>query len=103
MLTEAITANPDYVEPALLLAEVNLRTGKAQVVADAMVDLLRKHPEQAQAQLLLAASYRALGQYDNAAAVFRAQIAESPKNPQPRRPESKIASSLPPGIELSLP
>ncbi|MGI8602946.1 MAG: tetratricopeptide repeat protein [Verrucomicrobiales bacterium] len=80
-LNNAVTANPDYTEAVLLLAEINLRKGDAQSVVGPLENVLKKRPELAQAQLLLAGAYRLLGRLDGAANIFRAQISASPNHP----------------------
>jgi tetratricopeptide (TPR) repeat protein len=81
-LTQAITAQPDYVEGILLLAEINLRAGDAQAVAGSMVDLLKKHPGQPQALAHLAQAYRMLGRLDDAAAVVQERLRRAPQDSQ---------------------
>ena len=48
-----------------------------------MLDLLKKRPDLAQAQVLLARAYQSLGRLEDAAAVFREQIKISPQSSQP--------------------
>ena len=83
-LNQAIAANPNYLEPYLLLGELNLRNGDPQLVVPAMLELLTKQPGLVKAQLLLADAYRALGRLDDAAAVFREQIKASPQAALPQ-------------------
>jgi tetratricopeptide (TPR) repeat protein len=75
----AVAVKPDYPEAILLVGELNLRAGDAQSVASAMEDLLKKHPNLAPAQLLLAGAYQSLGRLDDSAAVIREQIKSSPQ------------------------
>jgi len=75
----AVALKPDYAEAILLVGELNLRAGDAQSVAAAMEDLLKKRPNLASAQLLLAGAYQSLGRLDDSATVIREQIKASPQ------------------------
>ena len=79
-LEQAIAIKSDYADAIIVLAELNLRSGKAQSVALAMEDLCRKRPDLPQARSLLANAYKALGRLDDAAAVFRQQIKSTPES-----------------------
>jgi tetratricopeptide (TPR) repeat protein len=81
-LTQAISANPNYVDAILLLAEINLRTGHPDAVIAPVTDLLRKEPAQPRARGLLADAYRSLGRLDDSAAALREQIKLAPEDPQ---------------------
>jgi tetratricopeptide (TPR) repeat protein len=79
-LQQAISIKADYPEAVLLLADLNLRSDKAQNVVGLMEDLLKKHPDLAQARTMLANAHRALGQLDDAAAVSREQTQMLPNS-----------------------
>lgn len=81
-LNQAIAANPDYLEPVLALASLNLQAGDAAQVVAAMSDLLRKRPDLAQARILLATAHQRLGQLDEAADLLREQARLSPLDPE---------------------
>lgn len=80
LLNQALSATPDYFDAALLRGQLQLRTGKPKDVVEGMRPLVEKHPELPAARLLLADAYRALGQLDDAAAIFRDQLKASPDN-----------------------
>ncbi len=82
-LKQAVAIDPDYSDAILLLAELNLRMDDPAAVVPAMVGLLRKQPKLVRAQLFLTDAYRALGRWDEAAAILRQQSEASPRNPQP--------------------
>jgi tetratricopeptide (TPR) repeat protein len=79
-LNKAVAANPDFIEAILLLGQLDLKRGNAQLTADSMRNLLKKRPQLWPARLLLADAYRSLGRLDEAADIFREQIKSSPKN-----------------------
>ena len=83
VLNQAVALSPTYTDAALLLAELNLRTRNVQAVIPPMLNLVKAHPDLVRARLLLAGAYRTLGKFDDAAALFREQIKNSPKDPQP--------------------
>jgi tetratricopeptide (TPR) repeat protein len=82
-LAQAIAADPNFAEAALLQGELNLRRGEAQAVVTAMLELLTRQPKLLPAQLLLADAYRTLGRLDEAAEICRAQIAAMPESSHP--------------------
>jgi tetratricopeptide (TPR) repeat protein len=82
VLNKVLAGNPDNPEALLLLGEANRSSNPQQVVAS-MLDLLKKRPDLAAAQVLLARAYQSLGRLEDSAAVFREQIKTSPENPQP--------------------
>jgi cytochrome c-type biogenesis protein CcmH/NrfG len=73
-LNQAISLSPDYADAVLLLGELDLRLGDTQAVEDAMIGLLKKQPELAQAQLLLAEAYRSAGKLAEAAAIHEQAV-----------------------------
>ena len=82
VLNQVLAANPDNPEALLLLGEANRSSNPQQVVAS-MLDLLKKRPDLAQAQVVLARAYQSLGRLEDAATVFREQIKISPQSSQP--------------------
>jgi tetratricopeptide (TPR) repeat protein len=81
-LRQAIATSPDYEDAILLLADINLRSRNPQAVVEPMLDILKKDPASARARLLLTSAYEELKQYDDAIAIFKAQIAQNPHDPQ---------------------
>jgi tetratricopeptide (TPR) repeat protein len=81
-LDQAISVSPNYTDAVLLLAEVNLRSGHADIVIKPMTDLLKRMPDMRQAALLLAAAYGALDRFDDAAVVLQEQAKLAPQDPQ---------------------
>ena len=81
-LDQAISANPNYTDPILLLAELNLRSGHADMVIKPMTDLLRKTPELRNAALFLATAYGSLDRFDDATVVLQEQARLAPQDPQ---------------------
>ncbi|MBA3353626.1 MAG: tetratricopeptide repeat protein, partial [Blastocatellia bacterium] len=79
-LKQAITANPDFVEAILLLAKIDLQAGQTGQAIASLEELLKKRGNLGRAQILLADAYHAAGRLEDAARIFRAQIAQSPKN-----------------------
>src|SRR5436190_8336825 len=82
VLDEAVSANPNYPEAILLLADINLRSGHADMVIKPMTDLLRNTPELRNAAMLLAAAYGALDRFDDATVVLQEQAKLAPQDPQ---------------------
>jgi tetratricopeptide (TPR) repeat protein len=84
VLEQAISASPSYTDPVLLLAEINLRSGHADLVIKPMTDLLKRMPDMKKAALLLAAAYGSLDRFDDATVVLEEQAKLAPEDPQPR-------------------
>jgi tetratricopeptide (TPR) repeat protein len=83
VLNQAIAAKPDYADAILLLAQLDVESGNANIVVQAMSRLLQKQPGLARAQLLLLEAYLSSGQFSEAETVAR-QLAElSPQAPDP--------------------
>src|SRR5262249_18331036 len=80
-LEEAISANPNYPDAIMLLAEINLRSGHADMVIKPMTDLLKKMPDLKNAALLLAGAYGALDRFDDATVVLQEQAKLWPQDP----------------------
>jgi tetratricopeptide (TPR) repeat protein len=81
-LEQAITASPTYTDAVLLLAEINLRSGHADMVLKPMTDLLKRMPEIKKAALLLATAYGSLDRFDDAITVLEEQAKLAPDDPQ---------------------
>ncbi len=81
-LQEAVGRNPDNLEAALLLAQLNLRNGAPQPAAYSMAEMVSRRPNLMQAYPMLIDALRALGRMDQAAAVIGQSITMSPKNVQ---------------------
>ena len=96
-LDQAISANPNYPDAILLLAEVNLRSGHADMVIKPMTDLLKKIPELKNAALFLATAYGALDRFDDATVVLQEQAKLAPQDPQD---PGGTRSDLPAGEEI---
>lgn len=78
---QAVALKPEYTEAILLVGELNLRAGDTQSAATAMEALLKKRPNLAPAQSLLAGAYQSLGRLDDSVAVIRDQIKAAPQAP----------------------
>jgi len=81
-LQEAVGRNPDNLEAAVLLAQLNLRNGAPQPAAYAMAEMVSRRPNLMQAYPVLIDATRALGRIEQAAAVIGQSIKMSPKNAQ---------------------
>ena len=79
-LEQAISANPNYTDPILLLAEINLRSGHADMVIKPMTDLLKRMPELKDAALRLGVAYGALDRFDDATVVLQEQAKLAPQD-----------------------
>jgi tetratricopeptide (TPR) repeat protein len=83
VLAEGISTDIDYVDNMLLLAELNIRTGKANDAIPNLVSLVQQRPLLVQAQMLLTSALRAAGRLDDAVRLVREQVRVYPGNPQP--------------------
>ena len=81
-LDQVISANPNYADAILLLAEINLRSGHSEAVIEPITRLLKRNPELKPATLLLAAAYGSLDRFDDAAVVVSEQAKLAPRDPQ---------------------
>lgn len=79
---EAVALNHDFADAVLLLAELNIRAGKAQATIDPLSSLLKSRPDLTRAQVLLVDAFQATGRFDEATSILREQIKASPQNPQ---------------------
>ena len=82
VLDQAISINPNYADAILLLADINLRSGRSEAVIEPMTGLLKRNPELRPAALLLAAAYGALDRLDDAAMITGEQARLAPRDPQ---------------------
>jgi tetratricopeptide (TPR) repeat protein len=82
-LNEAVNLEPRFDQPALLLAELNIRKGNPAAAVDLLVPVMKERPQVAQAQYLLASAYLAQQKQDQALAVYRQMTELFPKDPQP--------------------
>ncbi len=82
VLDQVISANPNYADAILLLAEINLRSGHGEAVIEPLTRLLNRNPELKPAALLLAAAYGSLDRFDDAAIVVSEQAKLAPHDPQ---------------------
>src|SRR6266404_4682840 len=82
-LDQAVSLNPNYDDAVLLLAEVNLSTGRGEAVIEPMTRLLRRRPDLKNAALVLVGAYDSLERFDDAAVVLEEQAKLAPNDPQP--------------------
>jgi tetratricopeptide (TPR) repeat protein len=81
-LEQVISANPNFADAIVLLAEINLRSGHSEAVIEPLTRLLNRNPELKPAALLLAAAYGSLDRFDDAAVVVGEQAKLAPRDPQ---------------------
>ena len=81
-LEQVISANPNFADAIVLLAEINLRSGHSEAVIEPLTRLLNRNPELKPAALLLAAAYGSLDRFDDAAIVVGEQAKLAPRDPQ---------------------
>jgi tetratricopeptide (TPR) repeat protein len=81
-LEQVISANPNFADAIVLLAEINLRSGHGEAVIEPLTRLLNRNPELKPAALLLAAAYGSLDRFDDAAIVVGEQAKLAPRDPQ---------------------
>ena len=85
-LDDALALDRNYSPAVLLLAELNLRTGNLSESDRLLTQLIKNHPENAQAQLALAETYLAQRRPDKALEVYQKMTRLFPKNAEiPRR------------------
>ncbi|MEZ5329477.1 MAG: tetratricopeptide repeat protein [Verrucomicrobiales bacterium] len=82
-LSLSLAANPTNLEATMLLSQLNLRSGNPAAVVSAMEEVSKTYPAFTKAELLLADAYRATGRLNDAADVFRKQIARDATAFQP--------------------
>ncbi|HEY3862855.1 MAG TPA: tetratricopeptide repeat protein [Verrucomicrobiae bacterium] len=81
-LNDALALDRDYTQAALLLAQVDFRTGRLNDEISLLSQLTKRHPENAGAELALAEAYIAKEQPDQALGVYRQMAAMFPKAPE---------------------
>jgi tetratricopeptide (TPR) repeat protein len=81
---QALSLNPDYDDATLLLAGINVNTGRGDLVIEPMTRLLKKRPDLRSAALLLATAYGSLERFDDATVVLQEQARLAPQDPQPQ-------------------
>ena len=82
-LSEAIKLDPRFSEAILMYAELQIRSGKAAVVLDSLLQLVKEQPLIVEAHYLLVAAYRAAQKDTEALAVLQQMAERFPDNPQP--------------------
>jgi tetratricopeptide (TPR) repeat protein len=82
-LSEAIQIDPHFEPAVLLFAELKIRKGNARTATGPLLELLRRQPQSAQANYLLATAYLAQQQQESALRVYRRMTELLPKDPQP--------------------
>jgi tetratricopeptide (TPR) repeat protein len=80
LLEQAVALNPAYAEATILLAEVNIRSGKSQAAVKLLEDMRKIRPDVPRLQRLLADVYRNVGRLDDAASLFREEIKNMPNS-----------------------
>jgi putative PEP-CTERM system TPR-repeat lipoprotein len=81
-LSQALAANPNFADATLLLAELDIRQGKAASAIAAMQKLVEQQPQVARAHLLLADAYLGQKDFDSALSVYRRMMELFPQSPQ---------------------
>jgi tetratricopeptide (TPR) repeat protein len=79
-LNQALSVNPNFADAILLLAELDIRQGKAHSAIAAMQKLAQQQPELARAHVLLAEAYVGQKDYRSAIAVYRHMMELFPEN-----------------------
>ena len=81
-LNQALALDPGFSQAALLLAQLDIRSGDPGAAVTLLTRFIKRAPNVGQAQILLADAFMAQQKPENALAVYR-NLAESfPKNPQ---------------------
>lgn len=83
VLNQAIATKPDYADAILLLAQLDIESGNANIAVQAISRLLQKQPDLTRAQLLLLEAYLSSGQFSEAETVARKLAELSPQAPDP--------------------
>ncbi|MGZ5552664.1 MAG: tetratricopeptide repeat protein [Chthoniobacterales bacterium] len=78
ILKDVVISHPDYTEPALLLAETNLRLGNGQLALGELLGVLSTQPDLPEARTLLLQTYESLAYFEEAAEMVREDLRASP-------------------------
>jgi tetratricopeptide (TPR) repeat protein len=81
-LDKALALDPGHAKSALLMAEVEIRSGDPQAAITVLTRLIKKNPNVVQGHFMLADAYLARQRPEAALAVYRNLAAALPKNPQ---------------------
>jgi len=81
-LEQAVAQFPDNIDAVLLLAQLKLRAGKPQGVAEAMAALVNRRPDLIQAYLLLIEAAGAIGRLEPLAQSLAANLPTAPNKAQ---------------------
>jgi tetratricopeptide (TPR) repeat protein len=81
-LNRAISLNTNYTEAILLLDQLEIQRGNAELVIPSLKKLVQKYPQAAPVQLLLADAFRTQGNFDDALVIYRQFQTLSPTNAQ---------------------
>jgi tetratricopeptide (TPR) repeat protein len=81
-LDAALQANAGYAPAILLRAELKMRAGGVGESITAMLAFLKAYPDNAQAKMILANSYVAMNQLDQAAILYDELAKQFPKQPE---------------------
>jgi tetratricopeptide (TPR) repeat protein len=79
---EAVGLNPNFVEAAFLLAQLELQTGDTDAAVDLLKQMVARQPDLMQAKLLLAGADRAQDNLNGALEIYQQMEKAFPKNPQ---------------------
>jgi tetratricopeptide (TPR) repeat protein len=82
VLEKVISTSPNYVDAILLLAEINIHTGRSETVIEPLTDLLKRNPYLRRAAFILAAAYGSLDRFDDAAVILQEQARLAPQDPE---------------------
>lgn len=81
-LAECLALEPQRIDAALMLAELNIRTGNSGPAVAALEDLVRRYPNYPRVLVLLGTAYRGQDRKEQAVAVFRRLVELTPDAPQ---------------------
>ncbi len=79
---EAVDLNPNFVEAAFLLAQLELKSGDVESAHDLLKQLVARQPSLVDAKLLLADVYRVQNNFNGALEIYEELEKSFPKNPQ---------------------
>lgn len=82
-LREAVRLEPNGVEPALLLSELEIARGNSSEAIGTLLGVIQRAPQIGQAKMLLARAYRATGRLDEAITTYAAAAQQFPTNSAP--------------------